>query len=135
MTRAMIVTALMLGTALGAQAGTNDTYYDMIRPNGHPRSDAIFQAALNACYSQTGASRFSADTPAFKQCMLGRSYRWTSVQTIPTRGSGSIGPDPFSFTSPAGPSPDTSPPPEPGPDTAGMNTSTNPTWPALTPGE
>jgi hypothetical protein len=28
----------LLGTALGAQARIAETYYDMIRPNGHPRS-------------------------------------------------------------------------------------------------
>jgi hypothetical protein len=89
--RILITTALLLGTALNAQAGTNDTYYDMIRPHGRPRSDTIFQAALDACYNRTGASRFSADTPAFKQCMLGLSYRWVSVRTVRTQGSGSSG--------------------------------------------
>ena len=108
MIRALIVTALMLGTALGAQAHTNDTYYDMIRPNGHPRSDAVFQAALNACYTQTGANRFSGDTPAFKQCMRGHSYRWSSVRITRTRGSGSSGYDPLLFPPP---SPDLPPAP------------------------
>jgi hypothetical protein len=91
MKRILITTALLLGTALGAQAHTNDTYYDTNRPHGHPRSDAIFQTALDACYGRTGASRFSADTPAFKQCMLGRGYRWESVRIVRSRGSGSSG--------------------------------------------
>jgi hypothetical protein len=123
MTRAIIVAALLLGTALGAQARTNDTYYDTIRPNGHPRSDAVFQAALDACYRRTGASRFSGDTPAFKQCMLGRGYRWESVQIVRSRGSGTGGGDPFSSTDPGSPAPppydysSPSPPPDP---TTGM---------------
>jgi hypothetical protein len=76
-----ISVALMCGLA-AAYAGTTDTYYDLVRPNGQPRSDAIFDADLDFCYGQTGASRSSADTPAFKQCMLGRKWRWESVQTV-----------------------------------------------------
>jgi hypothetical protein len=41
------------------------TYHDLVRPNGKPRSDAVFQADINFCYAQTGASR-DRDTPAFK---------------------------------------------------------------------
>ena len=74
-----IAVALMCGLA-AAHAGTSDTYYDLVRPNGHPRSDAIFDADLNFCYGQTDASRTSQDTPAFKQCMLGRKWRWEFVK-------------------------------------------------------
>src|SRR6202042_1279766 len=66
-----IFVALTCGLA-GAHANTNDEYYDLVRPNGHARNDAAFQADLDSCYGQTGASRYRQDTSAFKQCMLGR---------------------------------------------------------------
>jgi hypothetical protein len=86
-----ILIALMCGLA-EAHANTNDEYYDLLRPNGHARNDATFQADLDFCYGQTGASRYRQDTPAFKQCMLGRNWRWQSVRMTrsPSRsGSGS----------------------------------------------
>jgi len=76
MKRIIITTALLLGTVVAAQARPVANYYDLIRPNGHPRSDAIHQADLNFCYAQTGQSRFSLDGPAFKKCMLSRGYRF-----------------------------------------------------------
>ena len=84
-----ISAALMCGLA-AAYAGTNDTYHDLVRPNGHARSDAIFEADLNFCYGQTGASRYSQDTPAFKQCMLGRKWRWESVKTVRNSSSNGV---------------------------------------------
>jgi hypothetical protein len=83
MKRTMIAAALLLAAAARAEATSLDTYRDLIRPHGHARSDAVFDAALNACYAQTGASRFRADPPAFRQCMLGRGYRWKSVRNVP----------------------------------------------------
>jgi hypothetical protein len=84
-----IAVALLCGVA-SAQANTMDNYDDLVRPDGHSRSDAVFQADLNSCYSQTGASRYRQDTAAFRQCMLGRNWRWTSVRVTRTRpGSGS----------------------------------------------
>jgi hypothetical protein len=44
-----ISVALVGGLAV-AHAGSTDTYYDLVRPNGQPRSDAIFDADLNFCY-------------------------------------------------------------------------------------
>jgi hypothetical protein len=84
-----ISVALVGGLAV-AHAGSTDTYYDLVRPNGQPRSDAIFDADLNFCYGQTGASRTSQDTPAFKQCMLGRKWRWESVQSVPNPPSKAV---------------------------------------------
>jgi hypothetical protein len=81
MKRTIIACALLLTGTVGALAGhSNDTYYDLVRPNGQPRSDAIFQADLDSCYGQTGASRYDQDSPAFKQCMLGRKWQWQSVR-------------------------------------------------------
>jgi hypothetical protein len=82
MKRTIIISMVLLAGIASASADTvvvQERYYDLIRPHGHPRSDAIHQADLDSCYGQTGAIRGLADTPAFKQCMLGRGYRWQSV--------------------------------------------------------
>jgi hypothetical protein len=79
----MIVAALVLAATAGAQARSLDNYRDLIRPHGQPRSDAVFNGNLDACYATTGASRYRSDSPAFKNCMLGRGYRWLSVQQVP----------------------------------------------------
>ncbi|HXW27841.1 MAG TPA: hypothetical protein VEK55_00650 [Xanthobacteraceae bacterium] len=81
MRRAVAACTLLLVGTFAAQAyHSNDTYYDLVRPNGQPRSDAVFNADLNFCYRQTGASRYRQDTPAFKRCMLGRQWQWQSVR-------------------------------------------------------
>jgi len=110
MQRTFLVAMLLLGTAASAQARSLDRYYDLIRPHGHPRPEAVFQSALKACYAQTGASRYRADTAAFKRCMLSRNYRWMSVSRLrgPHYAPGSV--DPFSYTYP-----DSPPPPVPTP--------------------
>ena len=90
MKRAIIACALLLVGTFAAQAyHSNDTYYDLVRPNGQPRSDAVFNADLNFCYRQTGDSRYGlGDTPAFKQCMLGRKWRWELVRIVRSPSSG-----------------------------------------------
>lgn len=81
MKRIIITGALLFGTVLGAQADTAiQTYRDQIRPNGHARSEAVFQAALDACSEQTGGKRTFHDTPAYQKCMSGRGYRWKSLR-------------------------------------------------------
>jgi hypothetical protein len=81
MKRAIIACALLLAGTFAAQAyHSNDTYYDLVRPNGQPRDDATFDADLNFCYGQTGISHYRQDTPAFKQCMLARKWRWESIR-------------------------------------------------------
>ena len=81
--RAIIACALLLAGTFAAQAYHYETtYYDLVRPNGQPRDDATYNADLNFCYRQTGASRYDPDPPAFKQCMLGRQWRWESVRTV-----------------------------------------------------
>jgi hypothetical protein len=101
----------VLGTVAGAHATSLDNYRDLIRPHGQKRSDAVFQATLDACYAQTGASRFHADTPAFKQCMLGRGFRWTWVRNVPepraraSEPDTSYDPGPTVVDSPPPPSP------------------------------
>jgi hypothetical protein len=83
MNRIIVATALLLGTGLAAQSYPVATYYDLIRPNGKPRSQAIHQSDLDACYRETGQSRYKADGPAFKKCMLGRGYRFVSQHYAP----------------------------------------------------
>ena len=86
-----VTCAVLLCGIFAAQAyHSEDTYTDLVRPNGQPRSDTIFNADLNFCYRQTGASRMNADTPAFKQCMLGRQWKWDSAKTVrePSRSKG-----------------------------------------------
>ena len=94
MQRAIIILVILLVSSVAARAGqvVNEVYRDLIRPHGHPRSAAVSQAALDSCYSQTGDIRGLADTAAFKQCMLGRGYRWQTTR-IQGRPAPENGPD------------------------------------------
>jgi hypothetical protein len=85
MRRTLMMAALVLSSASSAFATSHyeTTYYDTIRPNGQPRSQAVYDAALNDCYSQTGAPRNSNDPPAFRACMASHGYRWMSVKDVP----------------------------------------------------
>ena len=74
------VILLASGATAHADQVVNEMYRDLIRPHGHPRGAADSQAALDYCYSQTGDIRGLADTAAFKQCMLGRGYRWQTTR-------------------------------------------------------
>jgi hypothetical protein len=91
MKRAIIISVLLFCGSADAHADHFEMMYrDLIRPGGQPRSDAVYQENLDFCYGQTGADRNLADTPAFKQCMLGRGYRWqythdVSDQPAPSR--------------------------------------------------
>jgi hypothetical protein len=78
MRRAIVAMIIFLAGSAAADADqtVNELYRDLIRPHGHPRSAAVSQAALDFCYAQTGDVRGLADTPAFKECMLGRGYKW-----------------------------------------------------------
>ncbi|HLH88656.1 MAG TPA: hypothetical protein VKX28_09370 [Xanthobacteraceae bacterium] len=107
MKRIVITTAVLLATELAAQAYPVAKYYDLIRPHGHPRSNAVHQADLDFCHAQTGQSRYSPDGPAFKKCMLSRGYRFVSQRNV---GAGRAAPsyDP-------GPSYDPTPSPDPSP--------------------
>jgi hypothetical protein len=82
MHRAIMISVILLASAAAARADqvVNEMYRDLIRPHGRPRGAAVSQAALDFCYGQTGDIRGFADTPAFKQCMLGRGYRWQRTQ-------------------------------------------------------
>jgi hypothetical protein len=92
MQKAIIVSVFLLASSVAARADqvVNEVYRDLIRPHGHPRGAAVSQAALDFCYGQTGDIRGLADSAAFKQCMLGRGYRWqkTSIKGRPAPENG-----------------------------------------------
>jgi hypothetical protein len=81
----LLIAVLATGLASSASASTHGekTYYDTIRPHGHPRSFALYSAGVDACYDATGESRTAVyDTAAFKQCMLARGYRYQSTKVV-----------------------------------------------------
>jgi hypothetical protein len=81
----LVIATLATGLASSASASTHgeSTYYDTIRPHGHPRSDAIYNAGVNACYRSSGQSRTAVhDTDAFKSCMLSRGYRFQYTDVV-----------------------------------------------------
>jgi hypothetical protein len=92
MTRALVVCLTLLTGIVGAQAGHYDSVdYDLIQPNGHPRSEAVHKAAIAFCLKQTGDDPDLADTPQFKKCLLGRGYRvqserWIGASPAPVAG-------------------------------------------------
>jgi hypothetical protein len=92
----LAVAILASGTVASASASTHGEsyYHDTIRPHGHSRGVAVYNANVNACYSSSGESRMAVyDTPAFKQCMLSRGYRFEYtkvVQDPPSATSGSV---------------------------------------------
>jgi hypothetical protein len=59
-------------------------YRDIIRPDGHRRSYAVFQQTLDDCYKQTGANRAKTDAPAMQQCLLGHGFKWQYTHMIHT---------------------------------------------------
>jgi hypothetical protein len=65
MKRTVIIAVVFLASLTNVRADgiAQEHYRDLIRPHGHPRSDAVHQADLNYCYSQTGANRAFPDTP------------------------------------------------------------------------
>jgi hypothetical protein len=83
------VVSISCAMAFAGAAFAGDNYHDLVRPHGQARSDAAFDADLDACYAQTGASRSQPDTPAFKTCMLGRRWRWQSY-TKPKAAPGTV---------------------------------------------
>jgi hypothetical protein len=83
MTLAVAIFAIGMASSASASVHGVSTYYDTIRPHGHPRSDAIYNAAVNACYDAARESRTALhDTPAFKTCMLSRGYRFENTQVV-----------------------------------------------------
>ena len=83
MKSAIIVSVALAASIAGAHADYWDTTdYDLIRPHGRPRSEAVHQAAVAFCTKQTGENPNEADTSAFKRCLLGRGYRVQSEHLV-----------------------------------------------------
>jgi hypothetical protein len=81
----LAVAILTTGMVASASASTHGEsyYHDTIRPHGHSRGVAVYNANVNACYSSSGESRMAVyDTPAFKQCMLSRGYRFEYTKVV-----------------------------------------------------
>jgi hypothetical protein len=97
--RTPVICAALVGTISVAHADWHyeTTYRDLVRPNGQPRSDAVYQSDLDFCSRQTHVkSKLAPDTAAFKRCMLGRNWRWVNthvVQTPPAAPRQSFGSD------------------------------------------
>jgi hypothetical protein len=84
MKKVFIATALFVASLSPALASSHyeTMYHDNIRPHGHPRSDAVYNAALDDCYSQTGLARNAADNQAFRDCMARHDYRWVYTREV-----------------------------------------------------
>jgi hypothetical protein len=81
----LAVAILTTGMVASASASTHGEsyYHDTIRPHGHSRGVAVYNANVNACYNSSGESRMAVyDTPAFKQCMLSRGYRFEYTKVV-----------------------------------------------------
>src|ERR1700685_1176532 len=82
--RAAMIAALVLGSSSPAFAAPHYVmrYHDMVHPNGHKISDAVFNAALDACFARTGLARNAAATPAFKDCMKAHNLQWVWTKLV-----------------------------------------------------
>ena len=133
----IIITVLLLGTAMvaSAQAAPQVKYKDLIRPNGHLRSAAVYQADVDDCYRQTGGTPYLPDSAAMKKCMLSRGYRFMWQRGFASRSARSA---PYPY--PNGPDPNTDtgadlqafPQPPVGPDPNSFVTPETPVVPPVT---
>ena len=129
MNRIIITTVVLLGTAtaVAAQAVPQTAYKDLIRPNGQKRSDAVYQADVNACYRQTGGSPYLPDSAAMKKCMLSRGYRFMWQRGFAS-GSRQAAPS-YDYSPPPDPLPPTIPNPIPPSEPAYVPSANNPVCP------
>jgi hypothetical protein len=82
--RIVVAATIILGSLSPALASSHYefTWHDNIRPNGKPRSDAIFNGTINGCYASTGLSRDVDVTPAFKDCMGKGGYTLAATKDV-----------------------------------------------------
>ena len=74
MRRLGLVTLLLLGSALNAQAD-NDVYNNITK---HRRGDDALQADTSTCSQELGAPQNGTPTPkAYKSCMVARGWRYS----------------------------------------------------------
>jgi hypothetical protein len=82
MKRVIVASAALLASVLCAQAEHSlDNYHDL-RPNGHKRSEATFEADVASCKRLTHDSIYRPDSRAMKRCMMRRSWQWQSSQWV-----------------------------------------------------
>jgi len=73
MKRIVLVTMILLGSVLGAQAD-QDIWSST---DGHARGDAVLNVDISACSTLLGAPQNGVPTSrAFKRCMLGHGWRF-----------------------------------------------------------
>jgi hypothetical protein len=90
----LVLAALMLIGSICSASADQDVYNDMSK---HPRNNAVLQADTEYCKEQVGAPMNGVPTPqAYKQCMLGRGWRFShTVREYPTaHRAGGWYPDP-----------------------------------------
>ncbi len=65
----LVIAVLATGLASSVSASTHgdSTYYDTIRPHGHPRSDAIYNASVNACYRSSARAAPPCTIPMLQE--------------------------------------------------------------------
>jgi hypothetical protein len=81
MTRTILASMLLLGAVVNAQADHKVfNWHDTIRPGGHKRGDAAFDADVNYCNGVAGVQSTYV-TAAYKACMRGRGYSYQSTKT------------------------------------------------------
>ena len=90
MKRLALMTLLLLGSALSAQAD-NDVYNNTMK---HPRGNDALQVDTDTCSQMLGAPQNGTVTSrAYKSCMLSRGWRFS--HTVRERGTqDAIYPDP-----------------------------------------
>jgi hypothetical protein len=83
--RVIIAAAMILASLSPALASSHYefTWHDNIRPNGKPRSDAVFNGIMNGCYATTGLAREANVTQAFKDCMSNGGYSLAGTKDVP----------------------------------------------------
>jgi hypothetical protein len=90
MKRLALITLLLLGGALNAQADS-DIYSNTTR---HRRSDAVLQADTSYCSEQLGATKEGmAPSRDYRDCMLARGWRYSHSIRERARSDGMY-PDP-----------------------------------------
>jgi hypothetical protein len=90
MKRMALVTLLLLGSALGAQAADQDIYTDIAKQK---RSDDVLQADTSYCSQTLGAPQSGVPTSrAYKSCMLARGWRFS--HTVRDHSRDGLYPDP-----------------------------------------
>src|SRR4051794_29204476 len=81
MKRVILAGMLLLGAEVNAQADHKIfNWHDTIRPGGHKRGDAAFEADVNYCNGVAGVQSTYV-TAAYKACMRGRGYSYQSTKT------------------------------------------------------